>query len=328
MFPISSSRPLAGEYARSAAALINCLSVLPWGRLPRVRPTLESLRQQPGNHQVGTVARCSGRWYLHPAVSRRRVSSAVTVAVAAGLTLAACGGSPQDANVPVGRFRVDIPVKSFPASQTLAKHTSLVIVIRNPGPKTIPDPSVTICNMTCGPATGKWHNPPEGQGTTVLPFSVLNRTENVANLSKTVWAIDQAPNPTPCINGARNNQSYNCASGGPGGSVSVDSNTWALGHPLKPHGSVRFEWKVTPVCTGKYTVAWQVSGGLFGGPKAVLGNGSVPQGSFTVNINGAPQQSYVDNSKRIVQTASPPPAPNHQSAPVPTSVPCNAGSGT
>jgi hypothetical protein len=255
------------------------------------------------------------------ALSRRRVTVAV---IGSALALAACGGSPQNANAPTGRFHVEVPISTWPATQRMTQHTDLVIVVRNPGPKAVPNPAVTICNVTCGPTTGKWHDPPEGEGTTVLPFAVLNRTEGVANHSKQVWIVDRNPNPTACTRPQHNNSTYSCLSGGPGGSVTVGSNTWALGHPLKPGRTARFDWKVTAVCTGTYKVAWVVAADVFGNAKAVLSNGSVPQGTFTVSISGAPQQSYVDNSGKIVSTNTPAPAPNHQTAPGPPTVPCTA----
>jgi hypothetical protein len=245
--------------------------------------------------------------------------------VGGALILAACGGSPENANEPKGKFTVEVPNASFPASQRLTQQSHLTIVVRNPGPKTIPDPAVTICNVTCGPATGKWHDPPLGEGTSVQPFAVLNKTEGIANPSKQVWVVDENPNPTPCIKGAAGNKSYSCTSGGPGGAVSDASNTWALGHPLKPGGTARFDWKVTAVCSGRYTVAWQVAAALFGNAKAVLSDGrTVPQGRFTVTISGNPDQSYVDNSHRVVTTNQPAPAPNGQTAPAPTTVPCSS----
>ncbi len=246
--------------------------------------------------------------------------------IGGALMLAACGGTPQNANAPTGRFTVQVARASFPAAQRLTQHTTLTIVVRNPGPKTIPDPAVTICNVTCGPVAGKWHSPPTGEGTSVAPFAVLNRQSSVANPSRQVWIVDRAPNPTPCVKGAPGNKSYSCASGGEGGMVTEDPHVWALGHPLKPGATARFVWRVTAVCTGRFTVAWQVAAGVFGGAKAVLSDGrTVPQGRFTVTIVGVPTQSYVDNSGRIVTSNAPAPAPNGQTAPAPTTVPCSAG---
>ena len=77
------------------------------------------------------------------------------------------------------------------------------------------------------------------------------------------------------------------------------SNTWALG-PLRPGKTAQFSWKLTAVSPGRHVVAWQVAAGLNGRAKAVLGNGSRPQGTFAVQISAAPQQSYVNNNGQIV----------------------------
>jgi hypothetical protein len=238
--------------------------------------------------------------------------------------LAACGGSPQNANAPSGKYTVQVPVSTFPASQRLTQQSHLRIVVRNPGPNAIPDPAVTICNVTCWPLPGQHYPLPAGMGTSVMPFAVLQKTPYSASLSKQVWIVDRNPNPIPCITGAKGNKSYSCASGGPGGMVTADANTWALGHPLKPGRTVTFDWAVTAVCTGRFTVAWEVSGDVYGNAKAVLADGSKPRGRFTVTISGTPDQSYVDNGHRIVTTGGAAPAPNGQNPVTPTTVPCNA----
>ena len=54
--------------------------------------------------------------------------------------------------------------------------------------------------------------------------------------------------------------------------------------------------------SGKHVVAWQVAAGLNGKAKAVLSNGSAPRGTFAVNVEPAPAQSYVNNNGQIVTT--------------------------
>ena len=48
-----------------------------------------------------------------------------------------------------------------------------------------------------------------------------------------------------------------------------------------------------------------MAAGLNGRAKAVLGNGSAPHGTFSVDIDTAPQQTYVGNNGQIVTTSSP-----------------------
>ena len=47
-------------------------------------------------------------------------------------------------------------------------------------------------------------------------------------------------------------------------------------------------------------VAWEVAAGLNGKAKAVLADGSLPHGTFTVNVSSAPAQTYVNNNGQIV----------------------------
>jgi hypothetical protein len=207
---------------------------------------------------------------------------------ATALALAACGGGArQDANEPSGKFTVAVPTATFPAAQRLAQHTHLVIAVRNDSSKTIPDVAVSICNVTCS------YPAPPGKGTSAQPFATDLNQPYLANPSRPVWIVDQPPGQC----------SYSCQQGGPGGAVTAYANTWALGS-LKPGGVAKFDWGVTAVKPGKYTVAWEVAAGLNGKAKAVLGDGSAPRGKFSVQVSAAPPQSYVNDQGRVV-TARP-----------------------
>jgi hypothetical protein len=200
------------------------------------------------------------------------------------LLLAACGsGSRQDVNEPKGTFPVDIPTASFPVKQTLAQHSKLTIAVTNAGQRTIPDVAVTICNVTC-------HSPaPIGEGTSVKPFAYYLDMPGVASHSRPVWIIDTPPGAC----------GYSCQQGGAGADFTADANTWA-GGSLKPGQTATFTWGVTAVQPGHYTVAWEVSAGLYGKARAELPDGTVPQGSFAVDIAHAPAQSYVNDTGAIV----------------------------
>jgi hypothetical protein len=178
---------------------------------------------------------------------------------------------------------VAISSASFPSSQTLAENTHLVINVRNTGRKTIPDVAVSICNVTCSA------NAPPGQGTSAAAFAQSLNQQYLASTSRAVWIVNRAP-------GACH---YSCQNGGQGAAVTAYSNTWALGS-LKPGKTVRFDWAVTAVAPGKHVVAWQVAAGLNGKAKAVLADGSQPEGTFSVHISSGPQQSYVNNQGHIV----------------------------
>ncbi len=206
------------------------------------------------------------------------------------VALAGCGGgSPQNANAPSGRFRVAVSA-SFPTFQRLAEHTDLVISVHNMDSRPIPNVAVTICNVTCA------YPAPVGQGTSVAAFSDYLNQPGLASHSRPVWVVERPPGQ--CTGAA----GYSCENGGAGGDVSAESNTWQRGAPLKPGGTAVFAWNVTAVQPGRFTVAWEVSGDLYGNAKAVLSDGSIPRGTLPVTISQTPAQSYVNDNGAIVQT--------------------------
>ena len=89
-------------------------------------------------------------WYVPAALGRmapqRGVGPRVLVPIClAAIALAGCGNGPrQDANEPKGNFPVEVISASFPSAQRLATTSNLEIVVRNPGPKKIPNVSVTV----------------------------------------------------------------------------------------------------------------------------------------------------------------------------------------
>ena len=196
-----------------------------------------------------------------------------------GLTVAACGSGPrQDASEPKANFPVTVSQATFPTSQQLAENTHLVITVRNAGNRVIPNIAVTLIN----PQTG----------TAAQAFATLLAAQpGLASRSRPVWIINQAPGP--CL--------YSCQQGGPGGAATAYSNTWALGR-LKPGETAKFDWAVTAVKSGTYTVDYQVAAGLNGKAKAVANGNQPVKGSFTVKIATKPRQAYVNNNGQIVYT--------------------------
>lgn len=220
----------------------------------------------------------------------RRGALTVFGGLAVASAVAACGsGSPQNATAPSGRFPVAVTA-SFPAAQRLAEHTRLVIAVRNTGTKAIPDVAVTICNVTCK------YPAPVGQGTSVAAFSQYLSMPGLASHSRPVWVVERPPGVCQGAGG------YSCQNGGAGGDVSAESNTWQRGSPLKPGGTALFNWDVTAVASGNFTVAWEVSGDLYGNAKAILSDGSIPRGTLAVRIAHAPAQSYVNDAGQVVKT--------------------------
>ena len=204
--------------------------------------------------------------------------------IATSVVLAACGGGArQDASEPSGNFPVSIAVAKFPLQQRLAGHTRLTIAVTNTGKRTIPDVSVTLCNVTCA------YPAPTGEGTSVEAFADYLNEPGLASHSRPVWVVDRPPGPC----------GYSCQAGGEGAYYTSDANTWAAGK-LKPGATANFTWGVTAVATGTHTVAWEVSAGLYGKARAVLPGGGLPHGAFPVTISHAPAQSFVNSSGKIV----------------------------
>ena len=172
---------------------------------------------------------------------------------------------------------------SFPTIQRLSEHTHMVIAVRNSGRKAIPNVAVTICNTTCGVGA------PAGQGTSVSAFGFYLKQPGLASASRPVWIVDRPPGVC----------GYSCKSGGPGSAVTAYTNTWALGR-LAPGHTVLFQWRVTAVKAGAYTVAYRVAAGLNGDAKAVASDGTLPGGVFHVAVAKRPAQAYVNNSGAIV----------------------------
>jgi hypothetical protein len=220
-------------------------------------------------------------------------SIALICGVLAALILAACGGGArQDASEPSGKFTVQVSSATFPASQRLSEHTHLVLAVRNTSAKAIPDIAVTICNVTCA------YPAPAGEGTSAAAFSENLHMAGLAHPSRPVWVVDQPPGG--CNVGCQASASAG-GGGGPGAAVTASSNTWALGR-LARGSTATFDWALTAVAPGRHVVAWEVAGGLNGKAKAVLSDGSLPHGTFTVVVHNTPSQSYVDNNGQIVTT--------------------------
>ena len=221
---------------------------------------------------------------------------AIVAVSAAAFGLSGCGGgSPQNIHEPSGNFPV-ATLASFPKLQRLAQKTRLVIVIRNTGSKPINNVAVTICNGTCN------YPAPVGEGTSVEAFAHYLKMPGLAYHSRPVWVIDKPPGACP-PKAPPSGAGYSCANGGPGSYFSVDANTWAYNQPLTPGGTARFTWDVTAVVPGTYTVAWKVAAGIYGKAKAVLSDGSMPQGAVRVRILRPPQQSHVNDNGRVVPGA-------------------------
>jgi hypothetical protein len=222
-------------------------------------------------------------------MSARRAISGFVAGTCAVLALSACGGGArQDASEPSKNFTVAVTTATFPSSQRLSEHTKMVIAVRNVSGQAIPDLAVTVCNISCA------YGSAAGEGTSATAFATYANAPGIANPSRAVWVVDQPPGTCAGSNG------YSCQSGGAGGDVTADANTWALGRPLAPGATATFVWAVTAVAPGKHVVAWEIAAGLNGKAKAVLSDGTLPHGVFPVNITSATAKPYVNDAGQIV----------------------------
>jgi hypothetical protein len=195
------------------------------------------------------------------AVTGRRLTGLLTAAL---VTLAGCGGEPQDANEPEGSFRVEVVDASFPARQSIAEQATMRIRVRNADSKALPNVAVTVETKPPRPGAGP------------VAFAQSKSDPRLADPNRPVWILDQEPR----------------------GGTSALANTWSLG-PLKAGQTRTFEWKLTAVGSGDYSIAYRVAPGLDG--KARLASGSKARGSFDVTVSDEPVPARVNDAGEVVR---------------------------
>jgi hypothetical protein len=183
---------------------------------------------------------------------------------AAAALASGCGGSEQTKGEPTSSFPMQIVHASFPTRQAVPHATQLVLSVRNPGPKTIPNVAVTLDS-----------------------FSYVDHYPGEAAPRQPVWIVDRGPGDTP----RRAVQSQ--AVDPPGSGTTAYVNTWALGS-LAAHATATFVWRVTPVKSGVHRVDYEVSAGLAGNAHAQLEAGGAPAGHFLVAIAARPPAKHVN----------------------------------
>jgi hypothetical protein len=198
----------------------------------------------------------------------RRIGTIALVGLAA---LAGCGGGErQDANEPEGDFPVELVDATFPAKQQLAQKSDLVITVRNPGKKTIPNIAVTV----------------DG-------FDFRKDEPDLADPERPQFIINGVPRE---IGGFPESQEA-----APGGCTTAYVNTWACG-PLKAGKQRSFRWNVTAVVAGPYKVDYRVAAGLTGKASATGPDGGpAPRGTFRGTVsNTVPKARVADDGKTVV----------------------------
>jgi hypothetical protein len=187
------------------------------------------------------------------------------------LAFAGCGGGErQDENEPEGNFPVQVVRATFPENQKLAKSSDLVVTVRNPGRKTIPNIAVTVNGL-----------------------EKRKRNPDLADPSRPVFALNGVQVEIAGFPEAKD--------ASPRGCDTAYVNTWACG-PLKPNEQRTFRWSVTAVQAGHFKVYWKVAAGLDGKAKAVApGGGPQPRGTFAGTISKkAPTVRVADDGHTIV----------------------------
>ena len=183
--------------------------------------------------------------------------------------VAGCGSGPrQDADEPSGSYKLEVAAAKFPASQSIAQDSRMIVTVRNDDTKAAPNVAVTV---ETDPSKA-------GQGT--VAFGQRVDDSRLSDNERPVWVVNEGP---------------------PGGD-SAATNTWALGR-LGPGETRTFTWKVTAVEPGSYTLRYRISPGLAG--KAKLAAGGRTDGLFKVTIDDKPVPARVNDKGQVVRGEAP-----------------------
>ena len=183
--------------------------------------------------------------------------------------VAGCGSGPrQDADEPSGSYKLEVAAAKFPASQSIAQDSRMIVTVRNDDTKAAPNVAVTV----------ETDSSKAGQGT--VAFGQRVDDSRLSDNERPVWIVNEGP---------------------PGGD-SAATNTWALGR-LGAGETKTFTWKVTAVEAGSYTLRYRISPGLAG--KAKLASGGRTDGLFKVTIDDKPVPARVDDDGNVVRGEAP-----------------------
>ncbi len=195
------------------------------------------------------------------------------------LLISGCGGTRQDAHEAKGTFAVKIVKASFPAQQSIARQTPMILEVRNTGTQTVPNVAVSIDS-----------------------FAYSSDYPELASNKRPIWVLETGPGAIP----QRPVESE--AVSPPGGGQTAYVNTWALG-ALAPGHTSTFVWRVVPVKAGRYTVHYTVAAGLSGRARAQLTHGGPAVGHLTADIAPRPPATHFDPETGQVVPGAYPPTP-------------------
>lgn len=179
-----------------------------------------------------------------------------------GLAVTACGGERQDADEKKGSYRVEIVSASFPSQQRIAQRATMRVRVRNADSKTVPNVALTVKTGTKRP------------GAAPAAFGQATGDQRLADDERPVWIVDE----------------------GPEGGTTAYTNTWSLGR-LRPDQTKTFQFRVTAVEPGTYTIRFDAAPGLDG--RAKLASGSKASGRFRVVIDDSPVDASVDADGKV-----------------------------
>ena len=195
------------------------------------------------------------------------------------LAVAGCGGGEkQDAKEPTGSYPVKLVSATFPQQQSLAKDSTMEIVVQNAGQKMIPMINVTV---KCGPGLGG-------------SFSTTTQDTDVADPQRPQFVVNKIPTATERVNPPLDPAPLERSS------AYVD--TYPLG-PLGAGRTATFKWDVSAVKAGPYRLCWRVNAGLYGKAKAVPASGGPPiNGEFKGVISRkAPKATIGPDDRTIIE---------------------------
>jgi hypothetical protein len=200
---------------------------------------------------------------------RAPMRSRSAILVLTTVLVAGCGSGPrQDADEPSGSYKLEVAAAKFPASQSIAEDSRMIVTVRNDDTKAAPNVAVTV---ETDPAKA-------GQGT--VAFGQRADDSRLSDNERPVWIVNEGP---------------------PGGD-SAATNTWALGR-LGAGETKTFTWKLTAVEPGSYTLRYRISPGLAG--KAKLAAGGRTDGLFKVTIDDKPVPARVNDKGQVVRGETP-----------------------
>jgi hypothetical protein len=204
--------------------------------------------------------------------------------VGGSLLAAGCGGAQQDAHEPTGFFPIRVLRATFPADQSIARQTAMVLQVRNIGHQTVPNVAVTIDS-----------------------FAYTSNYPELSVNKRPIWVVEEGPGAIP------KHPAESETISPPGGGQTAYVNTWALG-ALAPGRTRTFVWHVVPVKGGVHVVHYTVAAGLSGKSRALADlrsavGGTRPSGHFVVDIAPRPPATHVDpTTGQVVPGAYPPPS--------------------